>query len=320
MKEESEMNNWIDILDVNDIPRLGARVVRHGKFDIAVFRNAADAFFCFDGDRAGRAAAGTALESVLPRMKDGRQAFFLFLPDGEDPDSLIRKEGVDGFDARLRAATPLSEFFFNQLSADVNLASLDGKARLAERCKPLLAQIPDGAFGDLMRQRLGELTGVRAGSGSQQAATASARGSRGALGAKQKPSLVRTAITHLLQHPGFALELAPPYRFAQLRQPGIELLSELVLLIGERPDMGTGALLEHFEGREELPSLQKLAVFDLPGEEASLQADFLDAIAQLDRQVLQQRIEELQLRQRGEGLDAADTQELMDLLRARIQH
>lgn len=93
-----------------------------------------------------------------------------------------------------------------------------------------------------------------------------------------------------------------------------------MLLIGERPDMGTGALLEHFEGREELPSLQKLAVFDLPGEEASLQADFLDAIAQLDRQVLQQRIEELQLRQRGEGLDAADTQELMDLLRARIQH
>ena len=285
-----------------------------------LFRNAADAFFCFDGDRAGRAAAWKALESVLPRMKDGRQAFFLFLPDGEDPDSLIRKEGVDGFEARLRAATPLSEFFFNQLSADVNLASLDGKARLAERCKPLLAQIPDGAFGDLMRQRLGELTGVRAGSGSQQAATASARGSRGALGAKQKPSLVRTAITHLLQHPGFALELAPPYRFAQLRQPGIELLSELVLLIGERPDMGTGALLEHFEGREELPSLQKLAVFDLPGEEASLQADFLDAIAQLDRQVLQQRIEELQLRQRGEGLDAADTQELMDLLRARIQH
>ncbi|WP_297830213.1 DNA primase [Thermomonas sp.] len=285
-----------------------------------LFRNAADVFFCFDGDRAGRAAAWKALESVLPRLKDGRQAFFLFLPDGEDPDSLIRKEGVDGFEARLRAATPLSEFFFNQLSADVNLASLDGKARLAERCKPLLAQIPDGAFGDLMRQRLGELTGVRAGSGSQQAATASARGGRGALGAKQKPSLVRTAITHLLQHPGFALELAPPYRFAQLRQPGIELLSELVLLIGERPDMGTGALLEHFEGREELPSLQKLAVFDLPGEEASLQADFLDAIAQLDRQVLQQRIEELQLRQRGEGLDTADTQELMDLLRARIQH
>ncbi|MFS8137677.1 MAG: DNA primase, partial [Thermomonas sp.] len=104
-----------------------------------LFRNAPDVYFCFDGDRAGRAAGWKALESVLPRMKDGRQGFFLFLPDGEDPDSIVRKEGVEGFDARLREATPLSEFFYNSLSSDVNLSSLDGKARLAERCKPLLA-------------------------------------------------------------------------------------------------------------------------------------------------------------------------------------
>ena len=127
-----------------------------------LFRNAPDVYFCFDGDRAGRAAAWKALESVLPRMKDGRQAFFLFLPEGEDPDSIVRQEGAAGFDARLRAATPLSEFFYAQLAQDVNLDTLDGKARLAERCKPLLAQIPDGAFADLMQQRLTELTGVGA--------------------------------------------------------------------------------------------------------------------------------------------------------------
>ena len=73
-----------------------------------LFRNAPDVYFCFDGDRAGRGAAWKALESVLPRMKDGRQALFLFLPEGEDPDSLVRKEGVAGFDARLREAMPLS--------------------------------------------------------------------------------------------------------------------------------------------------------------------------------------------------------------------
>jgi DNA primase len=95
-------------------------------------------------------------------MKDGRQAFFLFLPDGEDPDTIVRKEGAEGFDARLQGATPLSEFFFAHMAQDVSLSSLDGKARLAERCKPLLAQIPDGAFGDLMRQHLTELTGVGA--------------------------------------------------------------------------------------------------------------------------------------------------------------
>ena len=282
-----------------------------------LFRNAPDVYFCFDGDRAGRSAAWKALESVLPRMKDGRQAFFLFLPDGEDPDSLVRQEGVAGFDARLRDATPLSEFFYTSLSADVNLASLDGKARLAERCKPLLTQIPDGAFGDLMRQRLTELTGVGARTSPPQAhvpaqrASASLRGQPG-----QKPSLIRTAITHLLHRPGFALELQPPYRFAALRQPGIDLLSELVLLVRERPDLTTGALLEHFEGRDELPSLQKLAVLDLPGEEKDLRAEFTDAIGQLDKQVQQQRIEELQQLQREGILGDADKQELRELLQA----
>ncbi|QNN45745.1 DNA primase [Thermomonas brevis] len=283
-----------------------------------LFRNAPDVYFCFDGDRAGRSAAWKALESVLPRMKDGRQAFFLFLPDGEDPDSLVRQEGVEGFDARLRGATPLSEFFYASLSTDVNLSSLDGKARLAERCKPLLAQIPDGAFGDLMRQRLTELTGVGARASAPQTHVPAQRATRAGPGTPaQKPSLVRGAITHLLHRPGFALDLQPPYRFAALRQPGIDLLSELVLLVRERPDIATGALLEHFDGREELAALQKLAVLDLPGEEPDLRAEFLDAIAQLEKQVLQQRIEELQQQQRDGALDDAGKQEMRELLQAR---
>ena len=278
-----------------------------------LFRNAPDVFFCFDGDRAGRSAAWKALESVLPRMKDGRQAFFLFLPDGEDPDSIVRKEGVEGFDARLRDATPLSEFFYASLSSDVNLSSLDGKARLAERCKPLLAQIPDGAFGDLMQQRLTELTGIGARASSPQSPSRRApQASRGS--PAQKPSLVRGAITHLLHRPALALDLQQPYRFAALQQPGIDLLSELVLLVRERPEISTGALLEHFEGREEVIALQKLATLELPGEEADLRDEFLDAITQLETQVLQQRVEELQQQQRDGGLDDAGKQELRELM------
>ncbi len=125
-----------------------------------LFRNAPDVYFCFDGDNAGRKAGWRALESVLPRMKDGRQAYFLFLPDGEDPDTIVRKEGRDGFDQRLKQATPLSQFFFDEMSREINLHTLDGRARLAERARPMLAQIPDGAFGDLMRQQLSRMTGV----------------------------------------------------------------------------------------------------------------------------------------------------------------
>lgn len=281
-----------------------------------LFRNAPDVFFCFDGDNAGRRAAWRALESVLPRMKEGRQAAFLFLPEGEDPDSLVRKEGAAGFDARLAAAVPLSEFFFAEQSGDVRLDTLDGRARLAERCKPLLAQIPDGAFADLMRQRLGELTGLAA--TAPVRGTATVRPARRAQGHAAAPrrSLVRSAITLLLQNPALALALEPPWRFAGLRQPGVELLIELLDHIRAHADVDlrAGNLIEHFSGREEAAALEKLALAQLPGDAATWQIELNDAIAQLSRQTRQQRIEELM----GQGeLDAAQKDELRELLRAR---
>ena len=287
-----------------------------------LFRNAPDVYFCFDGDRAGRSAAWKALESVLPRMKDGRQAFFLFLPDGEDPDSIVRKEGVAGFDVRLRDATPLSEFLYSSLSSDVNLSSLDGKARLAERCKPLLAQIPDGAFGDLMQQRLTELTGVGARNSGPQTHVPTKRAATSSRGTPaQKPSLVRSAITHLLHRPGFALDLQPPYRFAVLQQPGIELLSELVLLVRERPEISTGAMLAHFEGRDEQASLQKLASHELPGDDQILRQVFIENIERLDDEAVKQRLEDLQSRM-GELSDAekAEMRELMPLVYGKLRN
>ncbi len=283
-----------------------------------LFRNAPDVYFCFDGDAAGQRAAWRALESVLPRMKDGRQAFFLFLPDGEDPDTIVRQEGAAAFDARLQQAMPLSEFFFQELGKDIRLSTLDGKARLAERARPLLAQIPDGAFGDLMRQRLGEITGVGAASAPAKPAArptgaASHRPSGG-----HKPSLVRSAILLLLHKPALALALEPPHAFAGLRLPGIELLLELLDIVHARPDITTGVLLEHFAEREELPALQKLAMQDLPGDESHWHAELLDAAHQMEKQLLQQRIDELQVKQRNIGLDEADKYELRALLQARV--
>jgi len=277
-----------------------------------LFRNAPDVFFCFDGDAAGRRAGWRALESVLPRMKDGRQAFFLFLPDGEDPDTIVRKEGKDGFDERLKQATPLSQFFFDELTREVNMATLDGKARLAERARPMLAQIPDGAFGDLMKQQLATLTGL----GAKPAATPVSRPPARAVAPAQRRSLVRAAIAILLQQPSLAMTLEG-HHFSGLRLPGVELLIELLTLVEQRPDISTGALLEHFEGREEQESLHKLAAQTLPGDEAMWNQELHDAVAQLEKQLLLQRLEELQAKQRQQGLDDTDKYELRELLKAR---
>ena len=287
-----------------------------------LFRNAPDVYFCFDGDNAGRKAAWRALESVLPRMKDGRQAFFLFLPEGEDPDTIVRKEGKEAFDARLKDAVPLSRFFFDELSREINLSTLDGRARLAEHARPMLAQIPDGAFGDLMKQELARLTGVAAASaggatGSPGMPAGAAMPRRAPVAPAQKRSLVRGAIVLLLQQPALARRIEPPFHFASLRQPGVPLLLELIELVHARPDLSTGALLEHFAEREELAALQKLAVQQVPGDEASWTHELLDAVAQLERQTVQQRIDELLDKQRGSGLDDTDKYELRALLQTR---
>ncbi|HVK99504.1 MAG TPA: toprim domain-containing protein, partial [Dongiaceae bacterium] len=126
-----------------------------------LFRHTEEIVFCFDGDEAGRRAAWRAMENTLPCAKDGRQVKFLLLPEGEDPDTLVRKDGKAYFEGLLDEATPLSEFFFAQLATDLNLTSLDGRARLASLAKPFLEKLPSGVFQQLMLQRLGEITQLK---------------------------------------------------------------------------------------------------------------------------------------------------------------
>ncbi len=126
-----------------------------------LFRVVPSVLFCFDGDAAGRKAAWRALESTLPNLQDGKRARFLFLPEGEDPDSLVRREGTDAFLARIQQqAQPLADYFFQQLSEEADPRSLEGKAHLATLAAPLIEKVPGANLRTLMRQRLGEITGL----------------------------------------------------------------------------------------------------------------------------------------------------------------
>jgi DNA primase len=119
-----------------------------------VFRAADEVVFCFDGDNAGRKAAWRALESTLPRLREGRQARFLVLPEGEDPDSMVRNRGEAAFADLLATAQPLSGFFFDHYTALVDMGSIDGRARLVELAKPQLQSVPEGVFRDMMLAQL----------------------------------------------------------------------------------------------------------------------------------------------------------------------
>jgi len=123
-----------------------------------LYRYAGELVCCFDGDRAGRAAAWKALELSLPLLREGRSLKFIFLPDGEDPDSLVRKIGKKEFLNRVSQAMPGIEYLFQRLTEDLDLNAIDGRARLAELGLPMIEQVPDGVLKQLMLQRLADLT------------------------------------------------------------------------------------------------------------------------------------------------------------------
>jgi len=290
-----------------------------------LFRHTQDVYFCFDGDAAGQRAAWRALESVLPQMKDGRQAFFLFLPETEDPDSFLRKEGVVAFENHLAMqAVPLSRFFFDELSRDIQLDSLDGKARLAERARPLLAPIPEGAFAELMHQELTRLTGLKLDKLDSPAPSSAPHFQSPGKSSDipfHRRTFVRYAITLLLQEPTIVQSLEIPASLSVCKQvPGVPLLLEVLDIIRQRPEIRTGAILEHFNDRKEQAHLYRLAAINLPGEMALWAQELHYSLIKLTEEYLQQRIDKLQQQlQTGQTLDAVEKYELRELLNAQ-QH
>ncbi|QHF05305.1 DNA primase [Pseudomonas asturiensis] len=145
-----------------------------------LFRVVPNVLFCFDGDQAGRNAAWRALEATLSNLQDGRRARFLFLPEGEDPDTLVRSEGTDAFKARINQhAQPLADYFFEQLTKEADPRSLEGKAHMATLAAPLIDKVPGANLKTLMRQRLTEITGLTGEAVSQLVQSAPAQAAPG---------------------------------------------------------------------------------------------------------------------------------------------
>lgn len=125
-----------------------------------LFRLVSRVVFCFDGDRAGRQAASRALETALPQMIDGREARFLFLPEGDDPDTLVRREGTQAFQDRVTCAMPLSEFLFEQAAQGRDLNTVEGRERFASQVLEALNKVPEGMLKSLLLESLAKRSGL----------------------------------------------------------------------------------------------------------------------------------------------------------------
>ncbi len=240
-----------------------------------IFRMTSEVVFCFDGDRAGRQAAWRAMENALPLARDGRELKFMFLPDGQDPDSLVGQEGSPGFESRLEDALPLSEYLVQQLVREVDLEHIDGRAKLKALAAPLFARMPDGVYRELLATRLASRVGMpvkalteafssgdpsRTRGGRAQSApfteTSPLRPDRMSVG---RGNLLTQAIMLVLHHPAAARAVPDPGRLAGVAKPGAAVLVELLAQATAMTEPSTAMLLERWRERAEYARLSELA-------------------------------------------------------------
>jgi DNA primase len=286
-----------------------------------LYRHAPEVVFCFDGDRAGREAAWRALDNALPVLHEGRQASFLFLPEGEDPDTLVRKEGAEAFVARIRNGLSLPDFLFQGLASDVDLGRIDGRARLVELARPYLSKMPQSLLRQLMVEKLGEISRVNSEKLSTLLLTDPADRparhipERQAAEKHKPPTLMRLLVALLVQNPRLVAHVDAKQELFELDLPGMRLFLEIVTLLKDRPGLNTAALVEHFRDTEDLKTVTGLATWDHERLRQDVEAEFRGTLERLPREALTWRIDQLLQRQRaGIALTGEEQAELKGLL------
>ncbi|MGH8397626.1 MAG: DNA primase [Gammaproteobacteria bacterium] len=286
-----------------------------------LFRVTSELVFCFDGDRAGRAAAWRALENALPEAGEGRQIKFLFLPEGEDPDSLVHLEGKDAFEARFIAAVPLSSFLLDSLAAQTDLGSLDGRARLVELARPYLARLPTGVYREMLSAELAQRAQVgleKLTMLDQQASRVTPPRRAAVQSQPGRRTPVRTAIVLLLNQPALAALAGDPAALDGLGLKGAEVLKALLEFALAHPHITGAGLLEHWRGTEIGTYLMKLAQAELVTPIDAMESEFKAVMTQLTgRHPTEQRLATLLEASRQRSLKADEKTELSRLLKAR---
>jgi len=285
----------------------------------SILRSVKKLVFCYDGDRAGRKAAWKALENTLPLMRDGYEIRFLFLPDGEDPDTMVRKEGQQAFEQRLQNATPLSDFLITQLKEQTDMSSMDGRAHFAEMAKPLLNKLPESIFKDLLNESVSREIGLHNKTLVEQAPVHTARPANPAesKGRHIRITDVRLAVGLLLQQPSLGSQVVLDESLRQANIQGIDVLFALYDMIKASPELTSAAILERWRDNEMGGFLNKLLHWEIPGaEDATTSLTMINhAVEKMLAKTKEQRFEALLHKSQQSTLNEAEMTELQLLMR-----
>lgn len=277
-----------------------------------LFRYTSVIVFCFDGDSAGRRAAWKALESSLPHLREGRQVRFLMLPDGHDPDSLVRQEGAEAFRTRIMEAQPFSDYFFESLEAGLDLGSIEGRAALTAKAEPFMEKIHPGVFREMLQERLSQITG-RAGNGFKANRIRPERSL--ARTGKGQPSAFRTFMALLIQHPALVDHLdTQSLNLLVNGQPQGPLLRVVVEFLMSHPHVTSAGLIEGLRNVPEGDLVARLASWDSQVVEEQAEPTFLDYLRHLTgSRSRESRLKDLIDRARSGALTLEEREELRTL-------
>ncbi len=275
--------------------------------------------FCFDGDAAGRQAAWRALESSLSHLNAGLDASFIFLPEGHDPDSLVREEGKEPFLQRLQNATPLHRFFIDTLTQDIDNTGLAGKSQLVNAAKPYLIKMSDGPYKQLLINELARLTRIESHRIHQ---LIEEKSTDKAIDTNKHitRSPVRIAIAILLQHPETYIACQSLLSPTMLDSQKQRVLKALMQQISENPTINTAKLIESWRESPIFEALSKLAAWDHQVPEHALTKEFIDIVLFLEKQNRENMIQQLLKKTQNEGLNETERLNLQKMLKQRHQN
>ncbi len=258
-----------------------------------LFKVVPNIVFCFDGDKAGRKAAWRALENTLPCLQDGRDAHFLFLPEGEDPDSIVTKHGHAGFQDLLAKRQSIIDFLYDHLASDLDLSSIGGKATLADKVKPLLESIPPSVYKQLATRKLETLIGLSVSTNNAGTVKTQRQPNRQYNNTENLTAMSR-AVLLALQYPSMIAKQNTQSIKIDQKLRGSDVLLKIIEYCQSEPDITTARLLERFRESPTFTYLSNLAVKpyrpDNPDlDEQAAQDEFIHSLNQI--QALSQKTE-----------------------------
>ena len=293
----------------NSVATLGTATSEH--HIITLLRSYEEIVFCFDGDKAGIEAAWKALVISLPVYRDDKNIRFLILPDSHDPDTYVKEFGSDAFKKQMKNSTSLSNFLLKKLKENIDLDSIDGRAKFIDKSKSYINELPKGQFRKLLLEEVSNLTKTKVDFILKPKTTN--------IQSIEQWTPIRKAIAILINRPSLVVNFPKELAFNEIKQNGTNILKEIVEFCHSSPHISTAVLLENFREHQAFSHLSSLATVSLDLNDEQMHLELKDIKKHFEKTIQKHKIARLREKKAKSALTEEEKTELVNLLTNQIR-